>query len=203
MWHFAGQPAPSETTEQHQDQYDQQYDQRGRPVNPTTRRINRDIIRAHNEVMLAIGVVEPEASWQETLAKQESVRRHRQAETSFAKSLLFVNGIIEKSVVWGVDGMRQRIMVSSSCPTPPTSPLITNLHPRYTKNSQRVQFFTCFAPGTPRRHGNRICLLVCPPTSSTTSTSIYTSQKSSTFPRKSASHHHTCHPTNTYTAWNI
>ena len=64
--------------------------------------------------MLAIGVVEPETSWQETLAKQDSVKRHHRAENSLAKSLLFVNGIIEKSVVWGVDGMRQRIMASKA-----------------------------------------------------------------------------------------
>ena len=114
MWRFAGHPTPSETTQQHQAQYEQQYDQRGRPHNPTTRRINRDIIRAHNEVMLAIGVVEPETSWQENIAKQQSVMRHRRAEATLAKGLLFVNGIIEKSVVWGVDGMRQRIMVSAS-----------------------------------------------------------------------------------------
>lgn len=113
MWHFAGLPTPSETTQRHQQQYEQQYDQRGRPVNLTTRRINRDIIRAHNEVMLAIGVVEPETSWQETMAKQESVARHRMAEIAIAKKLFFVNGVIEKCVVWGVNGMRQRIMVSS------------------------------------------------------------------------------------------
>lgn len=105
---MAGHSTPDETTQR----YQQQYDQRGRPVNPGTRRINRDIIRAHNEVMLAIGVVEPEASWQETLDKQQSAKRHRQAETLIARRLLFVNGVIEKGLVWLVSGMRQQIMVS-------------------------------------------------------------------------------------------
>lgn len=66
--------------------------------------------------MLAIGVVEPETSWQETLEKQQSVKRHRDAETLTARKLLFVNGVIEKGLVWLVNGMRQQIMVCLKTP---------------------------------------------------------------------------------------
>ncbi|KAM7204361.1 hypothetical protein V8F33_001663 [Rhypophila sp. PSN 637] len=107
VWHLSGHPTPGE----HSQRYQQQYDQRGRPVNPDTRRLNRDIIRAHNEVMLAIGVAEPEISEKEQEAKQNSIKRHRQAETMIARRLLFVNGLVEKALVWLVNGMRQQIMV--------------------------------------------------------------------------------------------
>ncbi|KAK3325537.1 hypothetical protein B0H66DRAFT_599692 [Apodospora peruviana] len=102
------QPGPTSSSAQ---QYEQQYDQRGRPVNPQTRRINRDVIRSHNEVMLAIGVVEPEASWQEAQAKAESIRRHRVAEDTFAKNLVVVHEVLESTALWGVNGMRQRILI--------------------------------------------------------------------------------------------
>ncbi|KAM0435325.1 hypothetical protein ACHAPT_003419 [Fusarium lateritium] len=69
----------------HDDQQDdgstqQQYDNRGRPINPETKRINRDIIRAHNEVMLVIGVAEQENPTSNPEAEAE--RRHALYEYS-------------------------------------------------------------------------------------------------------------------------
>ncbi|KAM7209136.1 hypothetical protein V8F20_000474 [Naviculisporaceae sp. PSN 640] len=107
VWHYAGHPTPEENT----NQYQQQYDQRGRPVNPATRRLNRDIIRAHNEVMLAIGVVEPEETAEEHRRKQESIKRHHAAQNKLAWKLSMANFVIEKALAWLVDGMRRQIMI--------------------------------------------------------------------------------------------
>ncbi|ATY60688.1 hypothetical protein A9K55_005774 [Cordyceps militaris] len=63
----------------------QQYDQRGRPVNPDTKRINREIVRSHNEVMLVIGVAEPENPNKSPEA--ESQRRHDAHEEEVGRRL--------------------------------------------------------------------------------------------------------------------
>ncbi|KLU88412.1 hypothetical protein MAPG_07397 [Magnaporthiopsis poae ATCC 64411] len=54
----------------------QLYDEHGRPVNPDARRLNRELIRAHNEVMLAIGVAEPDdgAAERKELEERENAR---------------------------------------------------------------------------------------------------------------------------------
>lgn len=90
----------------------QQYDQRGRPVNPDTKRINRDIIRAHNEVMLVIGVAEPENT--NGGPEAESRRRHEAYEEGIAMTLGKVSKrCIEAVGIFGVHGYRQRILVST------------------------------------------------------------------------------------------
>lgn len=86
----------------------QQYDERGRPANPLTRQINRDIIRSHNEVMQVIGVAEPENLTSEPKKLTEG---HRAWEENVGMRLFAVGRFASTSGVWGVLGMRRRILV--------------------------------------------------------------------------------------------
>lgn len=90
----------------------QLYDDRGRPINPETKRINRDVIRSHNEVMMVIGVAEPENGIAE--AQIEAARKHHQYEDRIGRRLLLLGGVLETTAIWGVNGMRQRILVGRS-----------------------------------------------------------------------------------------
>lgn len=93
----------------------QQYDYRGRPINPETKRMNRDLIRAHNEVMLVIGVAEPENP--HPGSEYESQCRHEIYEESMGFQLRTPAQIcIESAGVFGVHGLRQRILVCTSMP---------------------------------------------------------------------------------------
>ncbi|KAJ2974987.1 hypothetical protein NQ176_g5768 [Zarea fungicola] len=88
----------------------QQYDQRGRPINPDTKRINREIVRAHNEVMLVIGVAEPENPNKSPEA--ESQRRHDAHEEEIGRRLdSHAKRCIEIVGLFGIHGMRQRILI--------------------------------------------------------------------------------------------
>jgi hypothetical protein len=88
----------------------QQYDSRGRPVNPETRRTNRDIIRAHNEVMLVIGVAEPEN--QQPSTELASQIRHEAYEEQIGEKLMPLGArAIEFVGLLGLDSLRQRILV--------------------------------------------------------------------------------------------
>lgn len=88
----------------------QQYDHRGRPINPDTKRINRDMIRAHNEVMLVIGVAEPENPYSGPEA--DSQRRHEAYEESVGLQLATpARRCVESVGILGLHGLRQRILV--------------------------------------------------------------------------------------------
>ncbi|KAG6013178.1 hypothetical protein E4U43_007454 [Claviceps pusilla] len=88
----------------------QQYDHRGRPINPDTKRMNRDIIRAHNEVMLVIGVAEPENPFSGPEA--ESQRRHEAHEEAIGLRLGFTaRACVEAVGIFGIHGLRQRILI--------------------------------------------------------------------------------------------
>ena len=90
----------------------QEFDARGRPINPRTKRINRDIIRAHNEVMLVIGVAEPENSTSNLEA--ESHRRHEEHEDEIASTLLSVTRrCVDVVGGVGLNCLRTRILVST------------------------------------------------------------------------------------------
>ncbi|KYK61546.1 hypothetical protein DCS_02688 [Drechmeria coniospora] len=87
----------------------QQYDIRGRPINPETRRMNRDIVRSHNEVMLVIGVAEAENPL--STLEVESKRRHEDYEEEIGLGLLSsAQHCVEAVGVFGVNGLRQRIL---------------------------------------------------------------------------------------------
>lgn len=88
------------------------YDEGGRPINPETKRINKDVIRSHNEVMMVIGVAEPENGTAE--AQAEAARKHHQYEDRIGRRLLLLGGVLETAGIWGINGMRQRILVSRS-----------------------------------------------------------------------------------------
>lgn len=89
----------------------QQYDHRGRPINPQSKRINRDIIRSHNEVMLVVGVAEPENP--HTASDYESKRQHDAYEEGLGVRLVWATKrCVEMVGVFGVNGLRQRILVS-------------------------------------------------------------------------------------------
>ena len=90
----------------------QKYDERGRAINPETKRINKDVIRSHNEVMLVIGVAEAEN--EATEAQADSVRRHDQYEQRIGKTMFYVGKAVETIGIWGADGMRQRLLVSTA-----------------------------------------------------------------------------------------
>lgn len=87
------------------------YDERGRPVNPETKRVNKDIIRSHNEVMLVIGVVESETSMEEMRAEQLRRYAHERDDERVARNLEWAARVCELAGVWGVGGMRQRILL--------------------------------------------------------------------------------------------
>lgn len=89
----------------------QMYDERGRPVNPETRRINRDVIRSHNEVMLVIGVVEAENSIDEVRAERARLNAHLQHDTRLARRFEWASRACELAGVWGIAGLRQRILL--------------------------------------------------------------------------------------------
>ncbi|KAL2880916.1 hypothetical protein SGCOL_003566 [Colletotrichum sp. CLE4] len=87
----------------------QQYDNRGRPVNPETKRMNRDMVRSHNEVMQVIGVAEPDNT--PTTADVDSVRRYFNYEDAVGTRLLRFGRALEIAGVWGINGMRLRILL--------------------------------------------------------------------------------------------
>ncbi|KAK0383819.1 hypothetical protein NLU13_9730 [Sarocladium strictum] len=88
----------------------QQFDQRGRPINPETKRLNRDLIRAHNEVMLVIGVAEPENP--NAGPEAERAIRHYVYEDAVGARLGNVAQQCVQAVgVFGIAGARQRILV--------------------------------------------------------------------------------------------
>lgn len=89
----------------------QMYDERARPVNPETRRINRDIIRSHNEVMQVIGVVEPEESKEEVIAERLRHIEHTQHDNRLGRRFDANWRLCELLGVWGLGGIRQRIFL--------------------------------------------------------------------------------------------
>ncbi|KAI5461357.1 hypothetical protein BGZ63DRAFT_414125 [Mariannaea sp. PMI_226] len=88
----------------------QEYDHRGRPVNAETKRINRDIVRSHNEVMLVIGVAEQENP--NLGPEAESQRRHEAHERAVGMKLVSsAYRCIEAVGIFGLHRARQRILV--------------------------------------------------------------------------------------------
>lgn len=98
----------------------QQYDEKGRPVNPETKRLNREIVRSHNEVMHVIGVAEPDPNSNES--EVQSARRYLLYEHIIGDRMEMIGKGLSDVGVWGFTGLRQRILVCASsypsyCPT--------------------------------------------------------------------------------------
>lgn len=89
---------------------ERQYDEKGRIVNPKTKQIIKNVIRAHNEVMLVIGVAEPENSGEES-PEIVMAKEHQAYESETGRTLLSVGRSLGILGIWGVHGVRQRIMV--------------------------------------------------------------------------------------------
>ncbi|KAK6951942.1 hypothetical protein Daesc_006467 [Daldinia eschscholtzii] len=86
-----------------------EYDGTGRIVNPRAKRLIKDIIRAHNEVMLVIGVAEPENSGI-TPAELEITRQYHEYESDTGKTLYQVGSTLGILCTWGVLNIRRRIL---------------------------------------------------------------------------------------------
>lgn len=85
--------------------------------------MNKDIIRAHNEVMHVIGVAEPDPSTSNNWAAY-SAKLHSEYENNRGGHLLRIGRLIFVAGIWGVHGVRQRILVrlplrraQCECPT--------------------------------------------------------------------------------------
>jgi hypothetical protein len=89
---------------------ERQYDEKGRILNPETKRIIKSVIRAHNEVMLVIGVAEPENSSGDS-PEIAMAKEHQAYESETGRTLLSIGRCLNIFGIWGVHGVRQRIMV--------------------------------------------------------------------------------------------
>ncbi|KAI0865986.1 hypothetical protein F4860DRAFT_458446 [Xylaria cubensis] len=87
-----------------------EYDEHGRVVNEESKRMNKDIIRAHNEVMLVIGVAEQDPGGPSNSAG-DSTRLHNEYENSTGRHFLRLGRVLVVVGIWGVHGVRQRILV--------------------------------------------------------------------------------------------
>ena len=86
----------------------QQYNDRGRPINPETKRRERENVRAANEVMQVTGVVEDSAA---AKAEAKAYKAAKNEETFTGLRLMEVGRGVLVGGVWGVLGLRRRILV--------------------------------------------------------------------------------------------
>ncbi|KAI0420137.1 hypothetical protein F5X98DRAFT_36852 [Xylaria grammica] len=87
-----------------------EYDEHGRVFNQESKRLNKDIIRAHNEVMLVIGVAEPDPGGSSS-SSSDPARLHNEYENSTGRHFLRLGRVLVVAGIWGVHGVRQRILV--------------------------------------------------------------------------------------------
>ncbi|RKF71187.1 hypothetical protein GcC1_105001 [Golovinomyces cichoracearum] len=118
---------------------EQSYNHRGHPINPETKRRERENIRAANEVMLASGIVEDAAVAMERSRKDEE---EKQIESFIGFKLIEVGRAFLHTGVWGVIGLRRRILVGELY-KPYTILKITEiLHREKEKSSLHHVFFS-------------------------------------------------------------
>ncbi|KAI1774182.1 hypothetical protein F4818DRAFT_419168 [Hypoxylon cercidicola] len=89
---------------------DKQYDGTGRIVNPQTKQIIKDVIRAHNEVMQVIGVAEPENGRMD-VAALEMAKQYHEYESDTGRTLYQFGSSLGILGTWGVLNIRRRILV--------------------------------------------------------------------------------------------
>ncbi|KAI1312890.1 hypothetical protein F5Y03DRAFT_390593 [Xylaria venustula] len=87
-----------------------EYDEHGRVTNEESKRMNKDVIRAHNEVMLVIGVAEqdPGASINTAI---DTMRAYDEYENNTGVQFSRLGRVLIVAGIWGVHGIRQRILV--------------------------------------------------------------------------------------------
>ncbi|RDA92377.1 hypothetical protein CP533_4425 [Ophiocordyceps camponoti-saundersi (nom. inval.)] len=87
----------------------QLYNDRGHPVNPETKRLNRQLVRCHNEVMLVIGVAETDNP--ALSAEPDHQVRHETFENLVGTALYTpVKRSIDAVGLFGLIGLRRRIL---------------------------------------------------------------------------------------------
>ncbi|KAK9799238.1 hypothetical protein AB5N19_04674 [Seiridium cardinale] len=86
-----------------------QYDEKGRIINPETKQRIKNVIRAHNEVMLVIGVAEPENSGESP--EVAMAREHQAYESETGRTLINIGRSLHPLGTWGIQGVRQRLML--------------------------------------------------------------------------------------------
>ena len=91
--------------------YVQQYTGRGRPINPQTREQERRSIRAANEVLQVTGVVEYSSA---VKARDRKAKAAKTRETFIGLRFVELGGAVLIGGLWGVLGLRRRVLVSSS-----------------------------------------------------------------------------------------
>lgn len=102
--------------------YVQEYTVNGRPVNPETRRRERAVVRAANEILQATGVVEDaEKSKQKHQDEIDALNK----ETSLGVKLFELGGFMLVCGIWGFIGFRRRVIVSYS----PSKPSLFQYQP--------------------------------------------------------------------------
>ncbi|OTA67488.1 hypothetical protein K449DRAFT_430714 [Hypoxylon sp. EC38] len=89
---------------------EKQYDSLGRIINPQTKQIIKDVIRAHNEVMLVIGVAEPENGGINA-ADVEMAKQYSEYESDTGRTLYQLGTSLGVLSTWGVLNVRRRILV--------------------------------------------------------------------------------------------
>ncbi|KAH7032954.1 uncharacterized protein B0I36DRAFT_320440 [Microdochium trichocladiopsis] len=144
-----GEPTPGEP--------EKQYDERGRVVNPQTKQIIKDVIRAHNEVMLVIGVAEPEND-SATQAQLAIARDHQMYETETGKTLLNLGRSLGILGIWGVHGARQRILLYKRYADVP----FHDLYRAERENHSRLQLYLAGVPSFISMQVLRWCSLSLP-----------------------------------------
>lgn len=87
----------------------QQYDDRGHPINPRTRQWMRDYVRASNEVMQAAGIIEDTS---EIRARETKLEARLKRDNDRGLRRLEVGRVVFIAGIWGVCGLRRRVMVS-------------------------------------------------------------------------------------------
>jgi hypothetical protein len=87
----------------------QQYDHKGRPINPATRNLNREIVRAHNEVMHVIGVAEPDIPNNDV--EMQVLRRYLSHEQRVCDEMENLGRGLMDVGFMAFDGIRHRVMV--------------------------------------------------------------------------------------------
>jgi hypothetical protein len=86
----------------------QEYNEHGHPRNPETKRRERENVRAANEVMQVTGVVEDSAA---AKSKAKAYKLEKNEETFTGLRLMEAGRAILVAGVWGVIGLRRRILV--------------------------------------------------------------------------------------------
>jgi len=79
-------------------------------VNSETKRINKDVVRSHNEVMLVIGVAEPDSGG---VVDSQAFARLKQDHDGdkIGRRLWDVGITLHVYGRWAVNGLRQRLLV--------------------------------------------------------------------------------------------